>query len=75
MAERPNIQRPTSTILDQIVAAKRNEVARRKLALPEEDLCARAADAPPPRDFFGALGGAPPIRLIAEVKRPAPAAG
>jgi len=63
------------TILDEIVAAKRAEVVRVKAALPEERLRDRLAGAPPPRDFFGALCGGPPVRLIAEVKKASPSAG
>ncbi|MGL4514910.1 MAG: indole-3-glycerol phosphate synthase TrpC [Lacipirellulaceae bacterium] len=68
------------TILDQIVSVKREEVARAKAERPLADLEARLADAPPARDFVGALaaerprdGG--PIKLIAEVKKASPSAG
>ena len=64
-----------STILDQIVAAKRDEVARAKAQTPEAALRAALADAPPPRDFYAALAAGPPIRLIAEVKRASPSRG
>lgn len=63
------------TILDEIVATKREEVARAKAALPEARLRERLATAPPVRDFFAALGGGPPVRLIAEVKKASPSAG
>jgi len=63
------------TILDKIVATKREEVAARRAAVPEEKLAVRVAGAPSPRDFFGALSGAPPIRLIAEVKKASPSRG
>ena len=64
-----------NTILDKIVATKREEIARAKAAVPEEELRASLADAPPPRDFFAALSGGPPVRLIAEVKKASPSAG
>ncbi|MCI0361420.1 MAG: indole-3-glycerol phosphate synthase TrpC [Planctomycetaceae bacterium] len=80
-----------STILDQIVAAKREEIARAKVAVPLERLKDALADAPPIRDFFAALA-APAravteiiptrrasedrsVRLIAEVKKASPSQG
>ncbi len=63
--------------LDRIMAWKRQEVPRRKREVPLSVLRARAALAPPPRDFAAALrrqpGGRP--RLIAEVKRASPSKG
>jgi indole-3-glycerol phosphate synthase len=64
-----------STILDEIVASKRQEVERAKAALPESALRRRLADAPALRDFLGAVEGEGPIRLIAEVKKASPSAG
>ncbi len=64
-----------STILDKIVAAKREEIARCKAALPEAILRERLALAPPARDFFAALAAGPPVRLIAEIKKASPSAG
>ena len=64
------------TFLDQILARKRVEVAGRRAEVPERELAARAAAAPPPRPFEAGLsphGG--PLRLIAEVKRASPSAG
>jgi indole-3-glycerol phosphate synthase len=63
------------TILDTIVATKRVEVERAKGALPETELRARLADAPPVRNFFTPLATAGPIKLIAEVKKASPSAG
>jgi len=64
-----------TTILDEIVAAKRQEIARAKAAVPEDLLRRRLADASPVRDFLGALAHGPPIRLIAEVKKASPSKG
>ncbi len=63
-----------SDFLTRIAAHKRDELAHREAARPLADVRAAALAAPPPRDFRGALGGAPP-RLIAEVKRVSPAKG
>jgi indole-3-glycerol phosphate synthase len=43
------------TILDKIVATKREELARSKASVPIEQLRDQLADAPPVRDFFAAL--------------------
>ena len=64
-----------STILDKIVVTKREEVARAKTEMPEPALRGRLADAPPVRDFLAAISAAPPIRLIAEVKKASPSKG
>ncbi|MCX7427634.1 MAG: indole-3-glycerol phosphate synthase TrpC [Planctomycetia bacterium] len=63
------------TILDEIVDAKRTEIARAKALTPEAALRERLADAPAPRDFFARLALGPPIRLIAEVKKASPSKG
>jgi len=63
------------TILDKIVATKRRALVRAKADVPEAALRDRLAAAPPPRDFFAALAGGPPIRLIAEVKKASPSKG
>ncbi|MCH8924029.1 MAG: indole-3-glycerol phosphate synthase TrpC [Planctomycetes bacterium] len=64
-----------STILDKIVATKRQEIAAAKTARPEAELRAAIEAAPPVRDFFAALAAPGPIRLIAEVKKASPSAG
>jgi len=64
------------TILDEILAHKRVELARAKRALPPEELAAlarRASD--PPRGFRAALARAPRPRIIAEIKRRSPSRG
>ncbi len=63
------------TILDKIASTKRSEIERAKTALPEIELRARVADAPPVRNFFVPLAAGPPIKLIAEVKKASPSAG
>lgn len=63
-------------ILDDIVASKREEVARLRERVPLTDLRAQARAARAPLDFSGALrapDGA--VRLIAEVKRKSPSQG
>jgi indole-3-glycerol phosphate synthase len=66
----------TPTFLAAILARKHDEVATRRAAVGDRDLEAALRDAPPPRDFAGALsprGG--PTRVVAEVKRASPSAG
>lgn len=63
------------TILDQIVATKREEIERAKAARPLTELRAQVHDAPPLRDFFAPLAAGGPIKLIAEVKKASPSQG
>jgi indole-3-glycerol phosphate synthase len=63
------------TILDQIVATKREELAAARAAAPEAELRAALADAPRTRDFAAALRAPGQVRLIAEVKKASPSAG
>ncbi len=63
------------TILDKIVATKREEIARAKADVPEAVLRERLAEAPPPRDFLAALAEPEGISLIAEVKKASPSKG
>jgi indole-3-glycerol phosphate synthase len=65
----------TETILEKIVASKRQEIATLRQELPETELRRQLAQAPPPRDFFQALAHPGAIRLIAEVKKASPSAG
>ncbi len=64
-----------STILDRIVAYKREEVAAARRRLPEAELEARLAGLPPARDFRAALEAGPGVQVIAEVKKASPSAG
>jgi indole-3-glycerol phosphate synthase len=66
---------PALTILEQIAATKRTEVAAARRRMPIEELEAQAFEAPPVRDFRASLEGPGPIRLIAEVKKASPSAG
>ncbi|HEY7542126.1 MAG TPA: indole-3-glycerol phosphate synthase TrpC [Methylomirabilota bacterium] len=64
------------SVLDEIVANTRAEVARRKSAVPRASLERQCDAAAPTRDFEGALrGGAGSVRLIAEVKKASPSRG
>ncbi len=67
-----------SDILKKILATKANEVAAAKARTPINELQARVADAPPVRDFLGAIQakhcvGKPAV--IAEIKKASPSAG
>lgn len=61
-------------LLDQIVAAKREELERTRQLVPLSELEALAAGNQPPLDFASALRGNG-VRLIAEVKRASPSKG
>jgi indole-3-glycerol phosphate synthase len=61
-------------ILDHIVAAKRQELERRRQEEPLALLRERLAEAPPTRSLAQALRG-PSLSLIAEVKRASPSRG
>ena len=63
------------TILDQIVATKRAEIAEARRRRGDADVRAAAEAAPAPRNFFDALAAEGPIKLIAEIKRASPSAG
>ena len=64
------------SVLQEIVANTREELAQRRTATPRAVLERRCAEATPALDFEGALrpsrGG---VRLIAEVKKASPSRG
>ncbi|PQO40091.1 indole-3-glycerol phosphate synthase TrpC [Blastopirellula marina] len=63
------------TVLDKIVATKREEIAVAKSQYPVEMIEPLLEKAPAPRDFFAALAADGPIKLIAEVKKASPSKG
>ena len=62
------------TILDEIVAAKRQELAQQQEQFPLAVLETSIASQPPPLDLAAALGGRT-VSLIAEVKKASPSRG
>jgi len=66
-----------ATILDEIVAYKKEEVAEARRRRPLEELRRISGDLPPARDFIGALRGdrGDEFALIAEIKRASPSKG
>jgi indole-3-glycerol phosphate synthase len=63
------------SILDRIMATKREEIERAKVFASEDHLRRLADRQPPPRDFLGAIRKADEIALIAEVKKASPSKG
>jgi indole-3-glycerol phosphate synthase len=67
-----------STILDKIIATKREEIAERSQHTPIEKLKEMIGELGRPRNFFHAITKKPagkPLNLIAEVKKASPSAG
>lgn len=62
------------TILDRILEVKRAEIAAAKDRVPLASLEKRLAEAPPVRDFLGAMRAKKPA-VIAEVKKASPSRG
>lgn len=63
------------SMLSEILATKRTEVARKRERVSLELLQEQLIDAPPLRDFRAALAGANSPALIAEVKKASPSKG
>lgn len=65
------------TVLERIVATKREEVAERRRMHPLEDVIERARAADRPRNFHAAIAAKPRngIHLIAEIKHKSPSGG
>ena len=63
------------TILDEIVARKRQEVAAARAAVTDAELERQVADLPPGRGFAAALRRPGEVTIIAEVKKASPSAG
>jgi indole-3-glycerol phosphate synthase len=66
---------PKRSVLDDIVAGVRQDLAPRMAAVPEAELEHRAAAAQQPLDAEAALRSQPGIAVIAEVKRSSPSKG
>jgi indole-3-glycerol phosphate synthase len=64
-----------STILDRIVASKRQEIAVARARVPEAELKRGLPAAPATRDFRAALEQPGGVQVIAEVKKASPSAG
>ncbi len=63
------------SVLSEILATKRTEVAFLRERVSLSEMQARLRDLPPPRDFRAALASAPGTALIAEVKKASPSKG
>lgn len=64
-----------TTVLDTIVASKRQEIADARRRIPDRELERRLVEAPPVRDFRSALERPAGMQVIAEVKKASPSAG
>jgi len=63
-----------ASVLDEILAGVREDVAAREQQVPLEQIRRRAAEAPPPLDAYAVLRR-PGVGVIAEVKRSSPSSG
>ncbi|NLH98469.1 MAG: indole-3-glycerol phosphate synthase TrpC [Chthonomonadales bacterium] len=63
------------SVLSEILAEKRTHLERAKRTTSLSTLYRQVADAPPARDFVGAIERATPPALIAEVKQASPSKG
>jgi indole-3-glycerol phosphate synthase len=68
-------QKSDGTILSEIIAHKKEELAETKRQTPFSDIKSKAIDAEPTRGFGNALSTSGGIRLIAEVKKASPSKG
>lgn len=64
---------PVSTFLDQILTDVADELSSTKARRPAHEVRSMLGDAPPPRDFHGALASG--FGLIAEIKERSPSVG
>lgn len=64
-----------ASILDKIVATKRQEIEAARRTISEKELEGCLAAAPPVRDFRAALESGAGVQVIAEVKKASPSAG
>src|SRR5262245_13847521 len=64
-----------SSILDRIVASKRQEITAARAAISDTELERQLTNQPPTRDFRAALERATDVGIIAEVKKASPSAG
>ncbi len=64
-----------STVLEEIIAGVREDVAARQRTVGHEALARRAAARQPALDAYAALCAPGPVRVIAEVKRRSPSKG
>ena len=70
-----NLESTMETILDKIVARKKEEVFLGKKNIPEAELLKRLGNVPQPCSFYDALANAKGIGVIAEIKKASPSAG
>ncbi len=65
---------PPTTILEQIIADRKNDVKELLTRTTLSDIKSHALDTPPPRDFLGAFSS-PGTSIIAELKKASPSRG
>ncbi|MEW6262305.1 MAG: indole-3-glycerol phosphate synthase TrpC [Thermodesulfobacteriota bacterium] len=64
-----------ATVLDRILARKREEIEALKSRPEAAELRRRCLEQPPPRDLAAALKNCPRVPIIAEIKKASPSAG
>lgn len=71
-----SMEKTMGDVLGDIIRHKRGQVEAARRQTPLEDVAARAADAPPPRNFYAAMTRPKgQLRVITEIKRASPSAG